>query len=56
VIFQETGDQMYRPARLLMNMVRGNLLGRKNAKDFHLPISAAPAAHAGKTRLLKQPE
>ena len=36
VLYAETGDQKYRPATLLRNMVRMNWLGRKTGKGFYV--------------------
>jgi len=34
LLYEETGDQRYRPSVLLKNMVRGGLLGKKTGKGF----------------------
>ncbi len=35
ILFEETGDQKFRPSVLLKKMVRGGLLGKKSGKGFY---------------------
>ncbi|MFH0849101.1 MAG: 3-hydroxyacyl-CoA dehydrogenase family protein [archaeon] len=35
LLFHETGDQKFRPSKLLKSMVTAKLLGRKTGKGFH---------------------